>query len=65
MMGVLRRFAGIRALVGRRQGARRLNRPAVKIVGKPVSRFLACFEHSGPATPVFNEKKSPAANLDH
>jgi hypothetical protein len=57
-------FFGIRALrQARGQGARRLNRPAVKIVGKPASRFLACFEHSGPATPVFNEKKSPAANL--
>jgi hypothetical protein len=42
------------------RGARRLKRPAPKIVGKPASRVSACFEHSGPATAVFNEKRSPS-----
>ena len=41
-------------------GARRLKRPALKILGKPASRVSACFEHCGPATAVFNEKKSPS-----
>src|SRR6266446_5297973 len=41
-------------------GARTLKRPAPKIVGKPASRVSACFEHSGSATAVFNEKRSPS-----
>jgi hypothetical protein len=52
-------FSGIRGFrQARGQGARRLKRPAVKIVGKPASRFLACLEHFGFATAVFNEKRS-------
>ena len=37
-----------------------MNRQSPKIVGKLAGHISACFEHSGPATRVFNEKKSPS-----